>query len=117
MPRLIISETVSAYKDFGKCITESHWSLSNDFEISSEKSDFLVKQAESIDGVYGSKMISCSPLRSTFNIVEKTKSDSFISAIKTQYYNKFNEELTTYKFSITQGIKEFSAKKINLVEN
>ena len=100
--------------DFGKCITESHWDLANDYELSSEKCDFLVETASTIRGVLGSKMISCSPIRSTLNIIEKSETDSFIELIKNNYRKKFNDDLITYKFSSKEGLKEFSSKKLQL---
>jgi galactokinase len=102
--------------EFGKLITESHWSLTEDYEISCDKCDFIVRESNGIQGVYGSKMISCSPLRSTFHIVDKAHSHSFTEEIKKNYFEKFGEELKTYTFNLTSGLKELSQKEIQVTD-
>jgi galactokinase len=99
-------------KEFGKIITESHWSLVNEYELSCEKCDFLVEESCKIEGVHGSKMISCSPIRSTFHIVEKIHTRNFVEAIKNNYRDKYNEELTTHILSLKGGLKELTQKEI-----
>lgn len=104
-------------KDFGSCINDSHLSLAKDYEISCEKRDFLVEQSKSITGVYGSKMISCSPIKSTFHLVDKSHVQTFINSIKQLYKNKFGEELTTHVLTLTGGMKELSKKELLLINN
>lgn len=103
--------------DFGNCITESHWSLINDYELNCDKCDFIVEQSKNISGVYGSKMISCSPIRSTFHIVNKSSAQSFAASIKQLYKNKFSQELTTHVLNITGGLKELSRKDLLQINN
>lgn len=102
--------------EFGKLITESHWSLTGDYEISCDKCDYIVRESTGINGVYGSKMISCSPLRSTFHIVDKEHSHAFTEEIKKNYFEKFGEELKTYTFNLTSGLKELTQKEIQLTD-
>jgi galactokinase len=75
-----------------------------------------VRESNGIQGVYGSKMISCSPLRSTFHIVDKAHSHSFTEEIKKNYFEKFGEELKTYTFNLTSGLKELSQKEIQVTD-
>lgn len=101
--------------EFGKCLVESHWSMSQDYELSCEKCDFIVEQASKSDCVIGSKMISCSPLRSTYHIIQKNCSDNFIYLIKQLFKEKFNEELTAYKLKFANSLKEINLKKFEKV--
>ncbi len=101
-------------KEFGSIITDSHWSLVNEYELSCKKCDFIVEESGKINGVHGSKMISCSPIRSTFHIVEKNHTKSFVETISKTYKEKYNEELTTYILSLKGGLKELTQKEIQL---
>lgn len=102
----------SSLKDFGKIITDSHYGLSRDYELSCEKCDFLVEHANKIYGVYGSKMISCSPISSTFHVVDKSSSSAFSNEIKRLYKEKFAKELITYTFSFSGGLKELTTQEV-----
>ncbi|MCX7797029.1 MAG: hypothetical protein N2249_00210 [Melioribacter sp.] len=103
------------FDEFGKSILESHWSMSQDYELSSEKCDFIVEQSAKSDCVIGSKMISCSPLRSTFHILKKGSSDNFISLMKSLFKERYNEELTAYKFNFASSVKNIFTKKFENV--
>lgn len=103
-------------EEFGNCITQSHWSISNDYELSCEKCDFLVQKSSELTGVLGSKMISCSPWRSTFHLVEKAKSKSVIKHITKAYKDKFGEEPEFFNFTLSNGTKELSFKKFEMQE-
>jgi galactokinase len=100
--------------EFGQCITQSHWSIANDYELSCEKCDYLVEKASGLSGVVGSKMISCSPWRTTFHIVTKEKSKSFVKQITRLYSDKFGEEPEFFTFTIAGGLKEIPIKKLEL---
>lgn len=99
--------------ELGKYITESHWSLANDYDLSCDKCNFLVEKSVNFKGVYGSKMISCTPKNSTFNIVNNDSVDSYIEYIKKSYVDKFDEDLKVYALQISKGIKEISTKEID----
>ncbi len=99
---------------FGQCITQSHWSIANDYELSCAKCDYLVEKASELPGVVGSKMISCSPWRTTFHIVTNEKSKSFIKQITRLYNDKFGEEPEFFTFTIAGVLKEIPIKKLEL---
>ncbi len=92
---------------FGNAILNSHRNISTDYIISSEQIDFLVEQSAAMKGVIASKMISCSPKRSLFSIVNKEYTDTYISEIKSTYSRKYGTELSSYKLNITSGVKLF----------
>ncbi|MCX7875259.1 MAG: hypothetical protein N2321_03710 [Melioribacteraceae bacterium] len=98
-------------EDFGTLIKSSHWSLSQDYEVSDKYVDFLVEEASKIKGVLASKMISCSNISSTFNIVESTEADNFSDKISENYKSAFGKELKIYRLKITDGVKKISIKK------
>jgi galactokinase len=93
--------------DFGRVIVTSHKNLATDYVLSSSQVDYLVDQAASLDGVIAAKMISCSPKRSLFSLVNKNYMDNYISEIKNSYSKKYETELTVYKLNISSGVKLF----------
>jgi galactokinase len=99
-------------EDFGVLVTESHWGLSNDFEISSDQTDFIVTEAVKMPGVLCSKMISCSPIKSVFNIVEEKLTGNFIDQISGLYQNRFHRDLTIHNLKITHGVRKISVKDL-----
>lgn len=99
-----------SWEDFGVLIKASHWSLSQDYEVSDEKIDFLVDTASKINGVIGSKMISCSTISATFNIVESKFVEEFSNKISEIYKSNFNSELKIYKLKSVDGVKKVSIK-------
>jgi galactokinase len=100
----------NSWEDFGTLIKASHWSLSQDYEVSDEKVDFLVDTASNLNGVIASKMISCSAISSTFNIIESQYVDEFCKIISEQYRSKFQSELKIFKLNIVDGVKKVSIK-------
>ncbi len=98
--------------EFGKLITQSHWSLVEDYDLSFEENNFLVKESSKISGVISSKTISCSPIRSTFHLVESDKVEEYTKTIKKLYENKFHSQLKTYVVKLTGGVKKISHKEI-----
>lgn len=101
-------------EDFGNYISQSHWSLSNEYDLSCEKCDFLVENSSKLNGVIGSKMISCSPYRATFHLVQKEKTKYFIKQICNSYKEKYKEEPEFLITSMTTGIKEIPLKKLEM---
>lgn len=104
-------------EDFGVLLTESHWGLSKDYEISCENSDFIVEEAVKLPGIVGSKMISCSPIKSVFNIVEESFTDNFIKQIDNTYKTRFKKELKFHVLKITRGVKRISLKELTAMSN
>ncbi len=104
-------------EDFGVLITESHWSLSKDYEISCDNSDFIVTEAVKLPGVVSSKMISCSPIKSVFNFVEDNLTDNFVKKIGLLYKEQFGRELKFHILKITHGVKRVSTKEMMALSN
>eukprot|EP00122_Pirum_gemmata_P000294 Pgem_evm1s257 len=66
----------------------SHWSLSKDFDVSTNELDELVKIATSCEGVYGSRMTGGGFGGCTVTLVEKSKADSLVETIHAKYSQK-----------------------------
>jgi len=96
----------------GSLITESHWSLYNEYELSSQPLNYLVEIAEKMDGVRGSKMISCSNMFSVFNLVDAAKANDIADKLKEEYKSKFGEEIKTSVLDFVEGAKQISAKNL-----
>ncbi len=90
--------------DFGRLLYESHASLRHDYSLGSEQLDFLVGEAKRFDFVFGAKLISCSTIESTFNIVHKAHTGEFIKAVKKSYKEKFKRNLNAYTLEIINGV-------------
>ena len=101
-----------SYAEFGALIFESHKNLSEDYEISSDQCDFLVGQAGVIEGVLAAKMISCSPILSTFNLVVTGEVAKFTSRIQKAYEKRYNSRLKTHVLKLSGGVKKISAKEL-----
>lgn len=95
------------FNEFGRTIYDSHKNISADYVLSSSQIDYLVDKAVSINGVVAAKMVSCSPKRSLFSIVNKNYTDNYISEIRNSYSNKYGSELSVYKLNISSGVKLF----------
>ncbi|MFH2032076.1 MAG: galactokinase family protein [Bacteroidota bacterium] len=93
------------FSEFGKLLFESHASLRSEYEIGNENLDFLVDYATKFNGVLGSKLISCSHIHSTLNIVEKSESEKFTRKIKHKFKQKYDRLLKTHVLNICDGIK------------
>jgi galactokinase len=107
----------NSVEDFGVSVTESHWSLSRDYEIGNAEADFIVTEAVKLPGVLCSKMISCTPIKSTINIVDSKLADNFVSKIKELYKKKFHKELFIHYLKITGSVRKVPMNEIILSAN
>lgn len=98
------------WEDVGTLIKASHWSLSQDYEVSDEKVDYLVDTVSNLNGVIASKMISCSTISAIFNIIESRYVDEICKNISASYHSKFHTDLKIYRLKIVNGIKKISIK-------
>lgn len=76
------------YEKFGKLMVESHNSLRDDYEVSCEELDLLVKLAMEVDGVYGSRMTGGGFGGCTVTLVKRSSVDNLIKHIQEGYENK-----------------------------
>ena len=92
------------WSSFGRELLESHNSLANDYDLSTDELNYIVEETAQIDGVLGTKMISCSQIRSTFSLIEESNVDSVTATIKDKFENKFNKNLDFHVLSPADGV-------------
>jgi galactokinase len=74
----------------GKVLFESHNSLRYDYEVSTEKLDYIVDEMSKIKGVYGVRLMGAGFGGSVISIVKKSKIDSITDIIGGKFLKKFN---------------------------
>lgn len=74
----------------GQVLFESHNSLRYDYEVSTEKLDYLVDEMSKIKGVYGGRLMGAGFGGSVISIVKKSKIDSITDIIGGKFLKKFN---------------------------
>ncbi|XP_058790477.1 galactokinase-like isoform X3 [Phymastichus coffea] len=70
---------------FGQLMNESHNSLRDDYEVSSEELDCLVSIARSVDGVLGTRLTGAGFGGCTVTLLKKDAVDNVIKQIKEKY--------------------------------
>lgn len=99
---------------FGRLMGESHVSLRDDYEVSSEELDLMVELARKVDGVYGARMTGGGFGGSTVNLVRKETADEFRARVAEGY-----ERITSFKPEIyitdaANGAEELSLSTTDL---
>jgi galactokinase len=90
---------------FGELINQSHISLRDDYEVSSEELNTLVEAAWSF-GVLGARMTGAGFGGCTVNLVEDRKVNEFIDKVGKVYREKIGYNADFYVASIGDGAKE-----------
>lgn len=88
---------------FGKLMNESHRSLSEDYEVTGDEMDALVKAAWQQEGVIGSRMTGGGFGGSTISIVKEECVDSFIEGVAKYYTEKTGLSADFYLVEIGSG--------------
>ena len=70
---------------FGRLMAESHQSLRDDYEVSSEELDLMVELAQKVEGVYGARMTGGGFGGCTVNLVARSTSKSFDTRLRKSY--------------------------------
>jgi galactokinase len=94
---------------FGKKMFETHWGLSDLYEVSCEELDFLVEFASSQDGVVGSRMMGGGFGGCTINIVRENAVEAFVRDAKRVYLENFSIELQSHQVNVTSGTSIISS--------
>jgi galactokinase len=87
---------------FGELMNESHDSLRNDYEVSSEELDSLVNIARNVKGVMGSRLTGAGFGGCTITLVTKDAVDDLITTIQEKFVfiNIFNIHIFSNKFTL-----------------
>jgi galactokinase len=93
---------------FGKLMRESHVSLRDDYEVSSDELDLMVELAEKIDGVFGARMTGGGFGGSTVNLVRQEQADEFRARVAEEYEQVTGLKPEIYVRSAGNGAEEVS---------
>lgn len=85
---------------FGRLISESHKDLYEDYELVCPKCNFIVEIALKDSYIAGAKMISCTSIRSSYVIAERSMELLFSEKIKKAYEKQFGAALKLYNFPL-----------------
>ncbi|MDV6235440.1 galactokinase [Leptospira ellisii] len=90
----------------GKILFECHRSLSEDYEVSCEETDFIVEELRK-EAVLGARMIGGGFGGCILILDKKGRRDMLFEKIKSRYFEKFGNEPALYTFQISDGVGEF----------
>ena len=74
----------------GQVLFESHNSLRYNYEVSTERLDYLVDEMSKIKGVYGGRLMGAGFGGSIISIVKKSEIDSITNIVGERFLKKFN---------------------------
>ena len=89
--------TQNKFHQLGDLLYQSHQGLSSLYEVSCVELDYLVDLTKSIDGVLGARMMGAGFGGCTLNLMEKTKVDSTIEKVSSQYKDQFKLECSAIR--------------------
>jgi len=92
----------------GKLMFESHRSLRDDYQVSCPELDLLVETAETVEGVFGSRMTGGGFGGCTVTLVTKDTRDALIQASVETYSKRFKKDPGVYTFSASSGASELT---------
>jgi len=92
----------------GKLLVASHRSLQRDYEVSCEELDFLVDQALTIEGVYGSRMTGGGFGGCTVTMLRPGAVDRFAASIARVYEQRFHVAPRIYRCNPSAGAQACS---------
>lgn len=91
------------FKSFGEKMFQSHYGLRDEFEVSCEELDLLVKIAEKQEGILGARMMGGGFGGCTINIVKSDAIEEFKEKCTNEYKSMFNSIPTFYITSLEKG--------------
>ncbi len=74
----------------GKVLFESHDSLRYDYEVSTEKLDYLVDEMSKTKGVFGGRLMGAGFGGSIISIVQKSEVEGITDTVGEKFLKKFN---------------------------
>lgn len=93
----------SDFKTLGKLMSDTHYGLAKEYEVSCDEIDFLVDAVANEKQVLGSRMMGGGFGGCSINLVEKGSEKELIEHISEQYRTAFGIELKGYKIKIAKG--------------
>jgi galactokinase len=93
-------------KEFGRLMAESHQSLRDDYEVSSEELDLMVELARKIEGVYGARMTGGGFGGCTVNLVAVEHDEEFSKRVAESYEQVTKLKPEIFICSASKGAEE-----------
>ncbi|MCY4171336.1 MAG: galactokinase [Bacteroidetes bacterium] len=84
------------WNSLGVHLSASHRSLRDDYEVSCEELDFIVRHAESLKGVFGARMMGGGFGGCTINLVEATKPEMIAESITRVTHLHYDQSVFAY---------------------
>ena len=91
------------YEETGELMVQSHNSLRDDYQVSTDELDFLVAEAMKVKGVYGSRMTGGGFGGCTVSLVQPRFVESFTRTIEQAFEQKFKIKPTIFATTATAG--------------
>jgi galactokinase len=91
---------------FGELMAESHRSLRDDYEVSSDELDLMVEIAEKLEGVYGARMTGGGFGGCTVNLVADPHVDQFKARVSQEYESATSLKPEIYICMAANGAEE-----------
>lgn len=91
---------------FGKLLTESHYSLRNDYEVSCDELNILVDEAVKFPGVLGAKMTGAGFGGCAVIVVETGDADELVDELSRVYHEKSGRLGEFYQCSPANGVSD-----------
>jgi galactokinase len=91
---------------FGRLMRDSHQSLRDDYEVSCEELNLLVRIAEALPGVYGSRMTGAGFGGCTVNVVTSEHATEFAHLVRQQYHRATGIEPIVWNCQAANGASE-----------
>lgn len=92
------------YEQAGELMVQSHNSLRDDYEVSTEELDFLVVEAMKLKGVYGSRMTGGGFGGCTVSLVQPRYVEQFTAGIQHAFEQKFNIKPSVFATIAAAGV-------------
>ncbi len=104
--RATVALSAGQLEEFGQLMLQSHQSLRDLFEVSSETLDCMVELAMKTDGVIGSRMTGAGFGGCTVSLVHVDAVDYFIESVGAQYKDVMNLQADFYVTTAANGASE-----------
>lgn len=99
-------------KKLGQILFESHKSLKHNYEVSTERLDYIVNRLSKIKGVYGARLMGAGFGGSVISIVNKDKTGNIIDIIRREFLEEFNGAPDFIKCTFSDGTKRIKPKDL-----
>ena len=90
---------------FGKLMYETHWGLSQGYEVSCDESDGLVRLAAA-NQVTGARQMGGGFGGCTINLIHKMQRSGFETQVREKYFGEFKKEPDFYSVNLADGVHE-----------